>query len=265
MKILAISIPATTTHVKTLDPTESPTSLSGCIYWQEKLVETKSQQPLWRLVTNYRNANDCHQEKTEEKNSLVAELFEAPAQFGSTWFCSIQVVVHMPSSTNNAGSSIPPRNLSRNIIYHTLKKWWLSVMHKTTKWTLSSSGNTQDWNPPSFGACFYVQPLGFEQVAWESATYQKIQNTSQPIRNGFKAAVLKLHHANKNMHTRICRRVSCQLHWTLREEVTTRGIELFPFFLCFFITNLGITILCRCFVVRHGRNSSSTTMMMPII
>ncbi len=78
-------------------------------------------------------------------------------------------------------------------------------MHKTTKCTLSSSGNTQDWNPPSFGACFCVQPLGFEQVAWESATYQKIQNTSQPIRNGFKTAVLKLYqtckqeHAHKNL------------------------------------------------------------------
>jgi hypothetical protein len=53
---------------------------------------------------------------------FVAELFEAPAQFGSTLFCLIQVVVHMPSSTNNAGLSIPPRNLSRNIIYRTLKK-----------------------------------------------------------------------------------------------------------------------------------------------
>ncbi len=264
MKILVISIPATTTtHVKTLDQ-QNLHPLSGCIYWQEKLVETKTQQPLWRLVNNYRNANDCHQEKTEEINSLVAELFEAPAQFGSTWFCSIQVVVHMPSSTNNTGLSIPPWNLSRNIIYCTLKKWWLSVMHKTIKCTLSS-GNTQDWNPPSFGACFYVQPLGFEQVAWESATYQKIQNTSQPIRNGFKAAVLKLHHANKNMHTRICQRVPSQLHWTFHDKVTTRGIELFLFLLCFFITNLGITILCCCFVVRHGRNSSCTTMMMPII
>ncbi len=262
MKILVISIP-TTTHVKTLDPTESPPSLSGCIYWQEKLVETKSQQPLWKLVTNYRNANDCHQEKTEEKNSLVAELFEAPAQFGSTWFCLIQVVVHMPSSTNNAGSSIPPRNLSRNIIYHTLKKMVAVSNAQNNKMHFVFFWEYTRLKPTFFRSLLLRAASRFWASRLRVCNIPK--DTSQPIRNGFKAAVLKLHHANKNMHTRICRRVSCQLHWTFHDKVTTRGIELFLFFLCFFITNLGIAILCCCFVVRHGQNSSCTTMMMPII